>query len=520
VVFKPSFSSSPWKDPFVIGVSISLGIFLAQAIWLWQFSIDDAAISWRYATHLAEGLGLRWNQVGAPVEGYSNFLWVILLAGIHACGVDVQLASKALGVLFGGANLILVGLLCRRLFPEVRHAWLPALLVAMTPEWTMWGMSGLEMSLFGFLVLVTLYALTNPGHPRTWLLSAGLCGIVLTRPEGIAVGIVMIAAWIVLPGATTWRQRLQDMLKPASAMLSLAVALTLWRVSYFGSPLPNTVYAKFQLSLPSWRPVRRWLLFAAPFLAAWIVIIRRMSAGAQRSVGYLAGILILAHSAMTLPTSPVMNFLHRYHVALMPLLMLPVPAVVELIGRRHRLIGGATVAALALWNAQGFPAVAERRGWESEWQTREHWVASELSGLPGSPLIALQDAGRIPYWTDLPSVDAWGLCDAQIAHEGFSPWTVIARKPQVYIVSVDSIVWGFVEPHLGMDKLMYQANGFGARYRLWRYCLGPGMKATDVYGYAILLDAEWAKAHGITIPERSEFWPGHGAWNRACAACP
>src|SRR2546426_6673593 len=47
---------------------------------------DDSFISFRYARHLAEGHGLVWNP-GDRVEGYTNFLWVVLMAG----GVRVRL---------------------------------------------------------------------------------------------------------------------------------------------------------------------------------------------------------------------------------------------------------------------------------------------------------------------------------------------------------------------------------------------------------------------------------------------
>ena len=42
------------------------------------FVCDDAFISFRYARHLSDGLGLVWNP-GERVEGYSNFSRVLLL---------------------------------------------------------------------------------------------------------------------------------------------------------------------------------------------------------------------------------------------------------------------------------------------------------------------------------------------------------------------------------------------------------------------------------------------------------
>ena len=44
-----------------------------------RFVQDDAYISFRYARNLADGLGLVWNA-GERVEGYTNFLWTLMLA--------------------------------------------------------------------------------------------------------------------------------------------------------------------------------------------------------------------------------------------------------------------------------------------------------------------------------------------------------------------------------------------------------------------------------------------------------
>ena len=50
----------------------------------WVYSLfDDAMISMRYARNLADGYGLRWNPGEPAVEGYSNLLWTLVMAGLH-----------------------------------------------------------------------------------------------------------------------------------------------------------------------------------------------------------------------------------------------------------------------------------------------------------------------------------------------------------------------------------------------------------------------------------------------------
>jgi hypothetical protein len=56
----------------LIGVSIYNSMNLL-------FIVDDAYITMRYSRHLAEGYGPVYN-IGEKVEGYSNFLWMLILS--------------------------------------------------------------------------------------------------------------------------------------------------------------------------------------------------------------------------------------------------------------------------------------------------------------------------------------------------------------------------------------------------------------------------------------------------------
>src|SRR5688572_25266220 len=62
--------------------SLATTFLLGAHAWAYRFLTDDAFISFRYARNLARGAGLVFNPGEAPVEGYTNFLWVLLLAGL------------------------------------------------------------------------------------------------------------------------------------------------------------------------------------------------------------------------------------------------------------------------------------------------------------------------------------------------------------------------------------------------------------------------------------------------------
>ena len=67
-----------------IRVVVAMALAVAVLAWgishYWPFATDDAFISFRYSARLLAGEGLTWNP-GERVEGYTDFLWVVLLAG-------------------------------------------------------------------------------------------------------------------------------------------------------------------------------------------------------------------------------------------------------------------------------------------------------------------------------------------------------------------------------------------------------------------------------------------------------
>ena len=129
---------------------IAHGIYLL--ISAWAFNTDDAYISLRYARHLAEGHGIVWN-IGEypPVEGYTNFLFVILGAGGIYFGLDPLLILK----IFSSCSL---GMTCVALY-RIARLWVgpvgatfPALILTSYTGMIFWTVSGLETAVYQMFV--------------------------------------------------------------------------------------------------------------------------------------------------------------------------------------------------------------------------------------------------------------------------------------------------------------------------------------------------------------------------------
>ena len=242
----------------------------------YQFLTDDAYISFRYARNLADGHGLVFNPGFERVEGYTNLLWVLILAAAALVGIGPEAAAIALGY---GLTILLWLLVCRFAYSEARPRdppwiWLLApVMLAATRSVAVWSTGGLETRLFEVLILGALLRLlveirgaaSAPARPassagadvasvahRPW--AALLFALAtLTRPDGVLIaGCSLSAAWIWL-AIRRRREHLYpeclraDLLQAAGNAVVYAVpvgASVGFRLAYYGEWLPNTYYAK------------------------------------------------------------------------------------------------------------------------------------------------------------------------------------------------------------------------------------------------------------------------------------
>ena len=88
-------------------------LFVLQLIAIWPFTIDDMYISLLYAAHWTNGDGLLWNIGDPPVEGYSNFLFVMIAALALHVGFNPIVVLKIMGVIGLGFTAIGIYFLSR-----------------------------------------------------------------------------------------------------------------------------------------------------------------------------------------------------------------------------------------------------------------------------------------------------------------------------------------------------------------------------------------------------------------------
>jgi arabinofuranosyltransferase len=438
---RPSPSRIARLGPLVL----ILAAFLLHAAVYYRYTQDDTFISLRYAENLARGQGLVFNP-GERVEGYSNFLYVLLLAGGAAAGLSLVTLAKVVGILSAAGVLVLVLGLPRRMAAEEGVVgYLAPALLALSPAFALWAVMGLETLFYTLLVLlaVTLF-LEERGRPwRAVASGVAFAAVALTRPEG-ALFLVATMAW----RALEWRRwgrrpELADLARGGVFAVCFG-AFLLWRVAYYGDLLPNTYYAKAGFGvLGKLRGAKYLFEFLRyhggailPVLALAPLVRRRV----PRWIGYLAT-LLAAHLAFVVWVGGDNMAQFRFMVPVLPLLYLLAQEGVRLLpglvrggepgeswspGRAAWVGAGAFLlltAELASYTVYRYlPSFRDVAANDPISDSRDlvemgRWLRR---AAPGQHTIAVSEAGAIPYMTGWRTLDAFGLLDP-----------VIARAPRV-----------------------------------------------------------------------------------------
>jgi hypothetical protein len=228
---------------------VLLLIFAILAVHIWQyvFLVDDAFISFRYAKNLASGEGLVFNK-GERVEGYTDFLWVVILSLFSLLGFQPEVAANVIGIIMAAALTAMVAFYSNRHFSEGRYDLLTLiapLLLALNRTYAVWSTGGLETKLFSLLVFLSAAFLihTDSRAIRKMMLSSLFFALAsLSRPEGILLFLSFFGYKIA--AAREDKNRIKLILKSSLPYFAVVGAHFAFRLLYYGYPLPNTYYAK------------------------------------------------------------------------------------------------------------------------------------------------------------------------------------------------------------------------------------------------------------------------------------
>lgn len=425
--------------------------------------VDDAYIGFRYSRNFARGHGLVYN-LGERVEGYTNFLWVVLLSLFSRAGMDIPKTSIVLGM---GLSLLclLYTLRLSKSLSSFSAPWnsLCGLMLIADGSFAFWAVSGMETLMFtALLVMGTSFFLQEEvwgerGHHFSAIVFALAT---LTRPEG---GLFAMTAllWLSL---NAWGKRdrasLAKLFSWAFLFFLIFIPYFLWRWAYYGYLLPNPFYVKVGFG---WLQFQRGLLYTYDFclkrgglvLFALLCLPLRPR---NEALSFLT-LMSLLYAAYVVYVGGDWAGAFRFFVPIVPFLYILVQE--GLLGFLERLKGflplGSRAFQAALFAALflGLVGISSYEGEFKRFILPYRYVELERASLgrylkeraPKNSLMACWTAGSLPFYSELTTIDMYGLTDLHIAHkkvedmgrgqaghEKFDIAYILARRPHFIVI--------------------------------------------------------------------------------------
>lgn len=420
----------------------------------WQylpFIEDDALISLRYARRLLDGYGLTWTD-GPRVEGYSNLLWILLVATPGLFGADLVLSARVLGVVGTSAAIAAVvweagrspgspgvnpgaqqcapeALVHQTAGPGVWGTCVAALMLALANPIAVWAIGGLEQPLLAALlawgIVLTIPLLKPPRVAAVRILAPSLLFALacLTRPDGAIFAAAAALAILIV------HRPLRAPLRTITILVSLPVLFCAgqlaFRLAYYGEWVPNTALVKLTPSLHHFAGGGRYLLNGLlaltplSWLALLFLLIGLFKRSERRRMCFLlvlggawAGYLVFIGGDI-FPS-------WRHGIPLVLLFAMILARGVSWLTPYARDAGWKGLGILVTiglftWFVQEQRSTARLNRWlmNADWQWNSQAVGLMLKQGFGDrqPLLAVSSAGALPYWSELPAIDTLGLND-------------------------------------------------------------------------------------------------------------
>ncbi len=419
---------------------------------------DDEMISMRYAANLAHGYGLVWNPHGARVEGFTNPLWVLIMAGLHLLPVSLAKMSLLVQILGAALRLATILIVWRLALVLARSSRRNSRMVALCAVFFTafyyplndWSLRGSEVALLAPMLTLAVYLAIRAlgGEPSRWLWPLLAVSTLVRLDMAIpALTILALVAWFDAP-------RRRSHLVHGGGMLLLFLGVQLlaawW---YFGNPLPNTYYLKMT-GYPVFPRLAHGSLMTARFLMhlepVTLGLIATVLWLKRDAMGALLGAVFLAQIAYNIYVGgdawEQFGGANRYLVIAMPLFMILLATTLQTTAHGlASLVGAVTAPRDAGWTGAAVFCVlalacSGTLSATGTYQNRSDGALRVLFLVDRPPeyvdhlthlkrallcdqftdhdaSIAVVWAGVVPYFADRNAIDLLGKNDALIAHE-------------------------------------------------------------------------------------------------------
>lgn len=392
---------------------------LLWTIFYFQFTVDDAFISFRYGKNLVAHHVWNWNSSGPHEEAYTSALYTalsVIPAVLHL--------SPALFFKFVGLGCVGVMVYRLRAVSASPHAFLlGVLLIALHPWVWLHAFSGLETPLYMVLLLeMAICVHRAPVASAGWVYALFLL-LPLTRPEGVVFAGVGVGLF--------WYRR-GDAARHSGALVAVLLIAVLYfyaRWHYFQHLLPNPYY--FKLAPASWNETVANVLRNLTESKGYFLVLLLVCVFARRSyvrIFALCGVVLLL--LLYAPHDMHMNYADRFYFQVaFPLLLFFL--IAEDLAPMARLAG--VIATVCLFSVTVPYLRTGLRYFPLRVQS-DLDLGRRLAPFATGHTMLTPNAGAIPYYSGWVAYDFFGLGTYCVAHDGMSVGLLKELHPDLILV--------------------------------------------------------------------------------------
>ncbi len=516
------------KQKIVIYALIVVPI-LIFVILVTQFNFiqDDSFITYRYVRNILRGNGPIFNTT-ERVEGYTNFLWVMILAFCGNLGFSLSgiiSISLILGVAFGICAMAIV------YFASVYHLKIPlvwsffvVLLFALNYSFAYWSVSGMETGLFTMLITLAVFVfLRKEQNMRSLLAISLILGIAsITRPEGTLVWFLITGNCVLKDifherGRRSSKQIISHFLYLTVPYVIMVAPLFIFRIFYFHSFLPNTFYAKTSFNLEyiktglayAWKFMQAYGLWGAILVLPLITLFRKST---WRYFYHKLWFIVIPYILYIIAVGGDTLQVFRFFVPILPLLYLLFVEGIRHIKLKPALyvIFGVILVYYTALNPLTVPGHKDNWDYTKYWWRLEHGLVNKMSitgrwlnqNMGKDEWFAASTIGAISFYCDRNMIDLLGLADTTIARHpedisGLAPsWRernynsayVLSKLPEYIYFSTG------IKPSAAAERALFLRKRFRVGYLPYFFSTPDGRFTETIY-------KRKSNAHAIPIIE-------------------
>lgn len=485
-------------------------LFILQVWKVWSFTIDDMYITLRYAKNWADGYGLVWNIGKLPVEGYSNFSFVLLARIAMSLDFNPVLVLKLAGVLGLFCTCWAVYAISRVWFAR-NLALVPCFWLLAYKGQILWSVSGLETTVYEALICFAVFFIfrgcgSSAGAQTNRSLSFVIAGLLLalagmTRPEAPALMVLFVFLLLFLREPSSDAKMWQMLVFFCVTFIVCFAPYFLWRWHYYGRFFPNPVYCKGFTNILMFELDKNYLRLIWPFGIMALPAIWKNN----ESCYYFLWLPSVIYLILLIGADPIVAFDNRLFLPafalLLPLTFKGMATLLTPYFQKQKDVFNLAMYFGAFLMAFFFIPMLSLAGYRHFTENplagerlRQNVITWIENNAHSNSRVVLADSGLIPYKSAYQFIDSYCLNNAEMTK--LSPAlmyqhlceNVLKTKPEVIILTSlledGEVIYTPADACLSAklarskDYCLQRSFGTGDRHFLYRYEIFSACKAS------------------------------------------